>query len=211
MTASGQPSLQRERGPGRLEAFSDGVFGIAMTLLVLDLRVPPANGVPSTGLVQQLLGLWPSFIAYLTSFMAILIMWINHHNMFSLIKRVDRGFMFYNGLLLLLVTFVPFPTSLVAEYLLRQDAGPAAGIYSGTLFMIAIAFNLLWREASGQHELLDERVTVDEVRSITKQYYVGPSLYAAAILLSFVSAIASIAVCTAVWAFYALTATMAKR
>jgi len=210
LNSSGQGSLQRERGPARLEAFSDGVFGIAMTLLVLHLVVPGPGGLAGSSLGQKLLSLWPSFIAYVTSFMTILIMWINHHNLFSLVKRVDRPFLFYNGVLLLFTTFVPFPTSLVADYLQHRDAGTATAVYSGTALLIALSFNLLWRHASGKGGLLDERVTAEVIRSITRQYYVGPSVYAAALVLSLVSPVGSVALCAAVAAFYALTATVAS-
>jgi len=168
------------------------------------------GGLAGSSLGQELLSLWPSFVAYVTSFMTILIAWINHHNLFSLVKRVDRPFLFYNGVLLLFITFVPFPTSLVADYLQHRDAGTAAAVYSGTSLLAALSFNLLWRRASGKGGLLDERVTAEETRSITRQYYVGPSVYAVALALSFVSPVGSVALCAAVAAFYALTATIAS-
>lgn len=180
-----------------------------MTLLVLHLAVPGPASLGGSSLSQELLSLWPSFVAYLTSFMTILIMWINHHNLFSLVKRVDRPFLFYNGILLLFTTFVPFPTSLIADYLQHPEASSAAAVYSGTALLIAVSFNLLWRHASGKGGLLDERVTAEEIRNVTRQYYVGPSVYAAALVLSFVSPIGSVALCTAVAVFYAITATIA--
>src|SRR5882672_2129896 len=92
---------------GRIEAFSDGVFAIAITLLVLDLKVPRALQDGRT-LASSLGAMWPSYLAFVTSFATILIMWINHHRMFTLIGRADDRVMFYNGLLLLGVTVVPF-------------------------------------------------------------------------------------------------------
>src|ERR1044071_3471000 len=100
-----------EHETGRIEAFSDGVFAIAITLLVLDLKVPMERHGDRellTALAQQ----WPTYLAYVTSFSTILIMWINHHRVFSLIGRADDRLLFYNGLLLLGVSIVPFPTSL---------------------------------------------------------------------------------------------------
>src|SRR5215813_3568997 len=94
----------------RIEAFSDGVFAIAITLLVLDLKVPPdPSGIHR--LAELLLSEWPAYLAFLTSFATILIMWINHHRIFTLVGRSDDRLLFYNGLLLLGVTVVPFPTS----------------------------------------------------------------------------------------------------
>jgi uncharacterized membrane protein len=98
----------------RTEAFSDGVFAIAITLLVLDIKVP--HDLPeNTSLLRALLNQWPIYMAFLTSFATIGIMWLNHHRMFRYIRRVDHWFLVLNGLLLLGVTFVPFPTSLAAE------------------------------------------------------------------------------------------------
>jgi len=102
------------RETGRVEAFSDGVFAIAVTLLVLDLKVPKPGDLGGESLLSALARQWPAFLAYLTSFATILVMWVNHHKMFNHIRRTDDRFLFLNGLLLLFVTFVPFPTALVA-------------------------------------------------------------------------------------------------
>ena len=138
----------------RLEAFSDGVFAIAITLLVLDLKVPReiAEG-PSLGHV--LLAQWPGYLAFVTSFLTILIMWVNHHRMFTLIGRCDHRLLFYNGLLLMGITLVPFPTSLVADSLRHDGERTAALVYNGTFIFIAICFNLSWRTAAVDDRLLD--------------------------------------------------------
>ena len=99
----------------RIEAFSDGVFAIAITLLVLDLKVPRGMA-EGRDLLAALVGQWPAYLAFVTSFATIGIMWINHHRMFTLIGRTDDGLLVLNGLLLLGVTFVPFPTGVLAEY-----------------------------------------------------------------------------------------------
>ena len=126
----------------RIEAFSDGVFAIAITLLVLDLKVPRELSEGRT-LDQILLAQWPGYLAFITSFLTILIMWVNHHRMFTLIGRSDHRLLFYNGLLLMGVTLVPFPTALVAEFLRHDGERTAALVYSGTFIFIAICFNLL--------------------------------------------------------------------
>src|SRR5713101_3913707 len=115
-TPDGDERAAQEKETGRIEAFSDGVFAIAVTLLVLDLKVPHRDSVNS-GLMNILVKQWPSFLAYLISFATILIMWVNHHNLFNKVKRTDTPFMFLNGFLLFLITFVPFPTGLLAEYI----------------------------------------------------------------------------------------------
>src|SRR3989454_9603804 len=104
--------------PTRVEAFSDGVFAIAITLLILEIRVPRVEH----GLWAGLLALWPSYIAFLLSFVVILIMWVNHHELLRMVRAVNYPFLFANGFLLLTVTFVPFPTAVVAAYLATPDA-----------------------------------------------------------------------------------------
>ena len=126
-----------EKETGRVEAFSDGVFGIAITLLVLDLKVPRAESLPpGVGLWEYLIGQWPVFLAYLVSFCTILIMWTSHHRLFNHIRRIDSTFMYINDLLLLFVSVVPFPTSLLAEHIQHEYAHTAAAI----CFALAVFF-----------------------------------------------------------------------
>src|SRR5207244_3471037 len=123
-----EPAGQKETA--RVEAFSDGVFAIAITLLVLDLKVPRAHP-PDENLLAYLLSQWPTYAAFLSSFTTIGIMWLNHHRLFNLIGRVDTPLMIYNGLLLLGVTLTPWPTALVAEYHGRPGEMLAALVYTG--------------------------------------------------------------------------------
>ena len=103
----------------RLEIFSDAVIAIAITLLVLDIRVPQA---PQGQLLHALGRQWPSYAAYVLSFAVIGIMWVSHHSMFERIREIDRGLLFSNLLLLLGIAFLPFPTPLLAEY--AAEAAP---------------------------------------------------------------------------------------
>ncbi len=212
MTEPHEHEHEDEKETGRLEAFSDGVFAIAITLLVLDLKVPRDAELHGS-LAMALLRQWPIFLAYLTSFATILVMWVNHHVMFRRIRRVDSPFLFLNGLLLLFVTFVPFPTSLVAEYFRAggESARTAGLIFSGTYVFIAIAYNLLWRYASAGKRLLDSHTSEEQVREITRKYAPGIPLYLAAVALSLVSVSASIALCLAMAVFFAFTGSLPKR
>jgi uncharacterized membrane protein len=188
---------------GRVEAFSDGVFAIAITLLVLDLKVPP---IAEPGrLVDGLLGLWPVYAAYVISFLFILIMWINHHWMFEHIARIDSTFMLLNGLLLLGITVVPFPTNVVATYILTPDQNVAAALYNGWFLLIAVFFGLLWQYASRNGRLLtraDDEAGLAQV--ITDRYRWGPLAYVTAFVLSFVWAPASLLLNFLLAVFYAL-------
>jgi len=203
---SGDPE---QKETGRVEAFSDGVFAIAVTLLVLDLKVPYPSR--SQDLSSTLLRQWPTFIAFLNSFVTILIIWINHHNLFNNIKRTDNVFMLSNGLLLLCVTFLPFPTSLVAEYFGYPGQTAATALYSGTFLMMAFAYNLLWRYASHKHRLLSRSVTAEQVESINRQYLIGPAFYGLAFALAFVNVAASLLLTILLAAFYAVTASMSRK
>jgi uncharacterized membrane protein len=186
---------------GRIEAFSDAVFAIAITLLVLDVKVP--RGLDGGRTLAWALGaMWPTYLAFVTSFATILIMWINHHRMFTLIGRADDRLMFYNGLLLLGVTIVPFPTALVAEYLRHDGQNTAAAVYNGTFVFIAICYNLLWRTAAVDDRLLHTDASRQAIQRIFDAYRFGPLLYVVAFALAFVSVTASLVVNLALAVFF---------
>jgi uncharacterized membrane protein len=168
----------------RIEAFSDGVFAIAITLLILEIQVPPQT--PHGGLAGALMNLWPSYLAFLASFMTIGIMWLNHHRLFTLIIKNDDGLIAFNLLLLLGVTWLPFPTALLAEHLEgpHADQKTAALVYAGSFFAIAIVFNLMWRYVC-RAKIVYEHLNV---RAITRQYALGPIMYAGLVVVAFFSA-----------------------
>lgn len=197
---------QGEKEMGRVEAFSDGVLAIAITLLVLEIRVPPHAEGESISLLQQLADIWPSYLAYLVSFTVIGVMWINHHNMFRYIRRTNNAFMFLNNLLLMAITFLNFPTVLMAEYIndpANQQA--AALVYSGTMLAIAILYNLLWRYVARNPHLLGKNVNSRAVEGITQSYRYGPLLYLAALLLVFINVPASLLIHFVMAIFFTFT------
>jgi len=149
---------------------------------------------------------WPAFFAFFTSFLTILIMWVNHHNMFNFIRKVDTRFMFLNGFLLLTVTLNPFTTSLVADHLLDSNAATAAGVYSGVFVFLSLVWNLLWRYASGGHRLVSSVVPEAVLQKATRDFNIGTLLYVVAFALAFVSGIASIIAILLLAVFWAVTA-----
>ena len=156
-------------------------------------------------MLDGLLHEWPVFAAYLISFVFILIMWVNHHWMFGHIVRSDSTFMLLNGLLLLGITVVPFPTSVVARYALTSDAKVAAAFYSGWFFLIAIFFNFVWLYASHDGRLLSRQdVASGLARTITARYRWGPPSYLLAFLLAFVWVPASLGLNLLLALFFAL-------
>ncbi len=183
-----------ERGDtGRLEAFSDGVFAIAITLLILEVRVEQG---PEESLAAALHHALPEIGAFVVSFLQIGIMWANHHALFRLIGRVDQLLLLFNLVLLGCVSFLPFPTQLVAEHTGGSDARTAVLLYGGTLTANAIAFNLIWWRVV-RARLLVDGVQPAFVRDVTIRYLIGLALYAAAMLLAFVSPLAAILVTVA--------------
>ncbi len=163
----------------RLEAFSDGVFAIAATLLVLNVNV---TGVP---LRKALVHGWPSYVAYAVSFLTIGIMWVNHHGVFSQIDKVDRTFLMINVVFLMFVAFVPFPTRLVAENIHQPGLQAAALTYGFTLTLTALAYNALWFYAARGRRLLRADADAKTVTGITRSYLPGPWIYLTATLLAF--------------------------
>jgi len=178
-----------ERGDtGRLEAFSDGVFAIAITLLILEVRVEQS---PEESLAAALHHALPEIGAYAASFLQIGIMWANHHALFRLVDRVDQLLLLFNLLLLGCVSFLPLPTRLVAEHTSGLDARTAALLYGGTLTANAIMFNLIWRRVV-QVGLLVDGVHPAFVRDVNVRYLLGLIAYAAATLVAFVAPLATV-------------------
>jgi uncharacterized membrane protein len=198
-------------GVGRLEAFSDGVFAIAVTLLVLDVKVPRLDATDEGArLLAALLGQWPNYLAYVTSFATIFIMWVNHHVIFRSIRRADHALLLLNGLLLLCITFVPFPTALLAEYLGHQGQQTAAAVYSGTFVATAVAFNLLWRHAMRRERLLAPHVERGRARRFGRTYLAGPLFYFIAFVFAFVNVGISVAICVGLAILFALPTALGR-
>ncbi len=194
-----------EKQTGRLEAFSDGVFAIAVTLLVLELRAPlPGTLHEGESLLHALGQEWPSFLAFVTSFATVLIVWINHHNLFQMIRRNDHTFMLINGFFLLIVTFIPFPTNVLAEYIREPDARTASVFYAGSFLVLAIAFNVVWRYASHNGRLLARDADARLVSLINKQFRMGPLTYLLGVVAALINGIAGFVLVTILAAYWAL-------
>ena len=195
-------------GTSRLEAFSDGVFAIAATLIVLEFTVGDVKDVGGA-----LLHLWPAYLAYVTSFVTIGIIWMNHHFCVEAIARADRTLMFLNVLLLLTIAFLPFPTHLVAHYLQKAGSGEQAAVYAydATFVLMSILFNIWWRYASWRRRLIDERTPDSALRGIDRAFAPGVPMYAAAFLIAIWSPLASVIFTLAIAAFYLPSAALFDR
>jgi uncharacterized membrane protein len=167
----------------RLEAFSDAVFAVAITLLVLELSVPVGDD-----LWHELKDEWPSFAAFFVSFWVIGIIWVNHHAVIDHIARADRGVLYLNLLLLMTVVFIPFSTALLAEHLKSgADEEVAAAVYSGAFLAMAISYGLLWTYITNRREHLGVKLTDEEIRRTTVTFLIGNPFYALAVVVSFTS------------------------
>jgi uncharacterized membrane protein len=196
-------------GTNRMESFSDGVIAVAITLLVLDIRVPP---VPPNAarhhetLLHALLGNWPHYAAYVVSFMTIGIIWINHHAMISRLARTDHSILILNLILLMSIVLLPFATELMAAYL-RNSSGQslAAGLYAGCFLLMSVAFSVLNRHILlARAHMLSTDIPLEVRRRILARAVSGLAPYLVATILAVVSAYVTLAICGALAVFYAL-------
>jgi uncharacterized membrane protein len=169
---------------GRVETFSDGVFAIAITLLVLTIAQPSDFG----HLAHQLVNRWPSLAAYVVSFTVIGIMWVNHHTIFTHLRVVNRGLFYFNLLLLMTIVFIPYPTEVFGEALSRsQGATTAAVFYSATMTINAVAWASLWLYASVGRRLLNWDFPEQQRRVSTILFISGGAFYAISIGVAFIN------------------------
>jgi len=170
----------------RIEAFSDGVFAIAITLLILEIKVPPHDSIHSVNdLWNGLIRLWPSYFAFFLSFGIILVSWVNHHYLFNLLEKSSRTFLYANGFLLLTITFMPFPTALLAEYIGTEYAKPAIAFYCFGGVVNCIGWILLLKTVIKPKLLLHHRINVDLIYGIRRTTQLGFVVYAFSTVLAF--------------------------
>jgi uncharacterized membrane protein len=193
---------------GRLEAFSDGVFAVAITLLILNIQSPSAQQISDSNhsLAGALGANWPAYLSYVLSFITVGITWINHHQMFKFITRTDHTLLFLNLLLLMCITFIPFPTALLAQYINQQpdQQRTASLVYGGLFTVMSIMFNGVWWYAVWR-KLTDPSQHMTSYRNMALRYIPGPVLYLIATLFSFVSAWISVAMYFGLAIFYAFS------
>jgi uncharacterized membrane protein len=189
----------------RIEAFSDGVFAIAITLLVLEIHVPED---PENGLGRALLEQWPIYASYVVSFFIIGIIWINHHAIFDHLVRADRNLLFLNLLLLLWIGLLPWPTNVLGTYMREggADERVAAVLYTGVMTLMGASFGALWTYATRHRHLLGETLSDEEIRVRTRRFAIGTPVYAFAMLVALVSAPVCLAINALLAVYYALPA-----
>ncbi|MFD9725044.1 TMEM175 family protein [Streptomyces sp. NPDC059072] len=177
-----------ERETGRVEAFSDGVFAIIITILVLELEAPEEKGW--SGFWHGVREQWPHYAAYVVSFLIIGVMWVNHHTIFSHLKRVDRALLFLNLLVLMVVSVIPYTTNVLAEHLMDDggSASAAAVLYSAITVAYALAFLLFWWYVTRVGHLFHDHVDKDGARATRVRFGLGAIAYPLTVALAFFSA-----------------------
>jgi uncharacterized membrane protein len=198
--------IEEVRDTARAEAFSDGVFAIAITLLALEVRVPSHEATEAAGgLLHALAEQWHSYFAFITSFLTILIMWINHHRMFKMIQRTDYVFLLLNGLLLMGISLAPFISALLADYIGDgENAKVAAAVFAGVYALIAILWNAVWGYAAYKHRLLDPKTPQSLLDSTGRAYRITLLLYLAAVVLALINATLGVLMVFGLAVFYAI-------
>jgi len=169
----------------RIEALGDGVFAIAMTLLILEIKVPVLHGeAVASELPGAVLALWPKFLCYFISFVTLGVYWVAHHLHFYTIKRADRMLLWINVFFLMAIGLVPFSTAFIGEYVNQQL--PVV-IYGANMIIISLVLQLHWWYATHNHRLVEPDISPELVKSVTHVILIGPVIYLIAIGLSYVS------------------------
>jgi len=177
--------MTESKSLGRVEMFSDGVFAIAITLLILEIKVPPIDSIHSINdLVNALVHLWPSFFAFFYSFGGILIQWVVHHNTFEHLNKTSRPFLYTNGFLMLTIVFFPFPTALLAEYINTEYAMPAIVFYSIASVINSLAWRLFIRSIIKPKRLLNDAFPSEEYNKLKTGNRFALVIYTSAALLA---------------------------
>jgi uncharacterized membrane protein len=202
-----QPSdTQLQKETLRIETFSDGVFCIAVTLLSIEIGVELHGDISNRGLQEALVHKWPICLAYVISFINVLLAWIGHHGLFRMFRQSDGTIMLINGLLLMLVALVPFPTKTLGEFLLTNALQTAVIFYTGYFVLVSLAFRLLWYAASRKKELLVQDITDKQIKQTTRNENIGLICNTIIFSVAFINPWAALILSFAMWVYWIMFA-----
>jgi uncharacterized membrane protein len=193
---------QHQKDTSRIEAFSDGVFCVALTLLAIDIGVEAKAGETNQGLAHMLMYLWPKFLAYGISFVNVLLAWMGHHGLFKNLRNTDNRVMISNGFLLLLVALVPFPTKTLGLFLMTGAFKTAVIFYTFYFVLISIAFRIIWWAACSGKELLLHQITAKEIRQVTRNENLGLICNMVIVLVSCISPWSGLILSFVMWIYW---------
>ncbi len=194
--------IQQQKETIRVETFSDGIFCIAVTLLSIEIGVEVKEGITNNGLTQELIHKWPILLAYFISFINVLLAWIGHHSLFTKINTTNNFVMIANGLLLMIVALVPFPTKTLGIFLLTGAFKTAVIFYTGYFVLISLAFRLLWYAASTKRNLLIEGITEIEIKAFTKSENTGLVFNCIIMAVAFINPWAALVLSFIMWIYW---------
>lgn len=201
MSAEAEQLSPAERGTHRIEGFSDGYFAIVITLLAIELRIPPED---NARLLAALRDLWPVGLSYIVAFVNIYILWVSHHELMRLVRKADTKFLYMNGALLLGVAVIPFGASLVSEFLETGDAHLAVALFTGALLWVALWFNLIWLYLASHPDRLLSSIKRRDRRRIVRTYLATLALYGTAFLLAWFIPFISLLIALGLAVFFAV-------
>lgn len=195
--------MTENKSLARLEVFSDGVFAIAITLLILEIKVPPLDSIHSVNdLVGALVDLWPSYFAFFYSFGGILVQWILHHNTFLHLNKTSRMFLYTNAFLLFTIVFFPFPTALLAEYINTAYAMPAIVFYGIASVINSLAWFLFIRSITKPKRLLNDAFSSEEYNKLKTSNRFALVIYASTALLAIWFPYTALMISVALWVLW---------
>lgn len=194
--------IQQQKETIRIETFSDGIFCIAITLLSIEIGIEVKRGMTNANLAHELLNQWPVLLAYVISFINVLLAWIGHHSLFKKIHTTNSFVMIANGIVLMLVALVPFPAKTLGTFLLTDAFKTAAIFYTGYFVLISLAFRLLWFAASKNKNLLVHGITHKEIAAFTRNENLGLVCNIIIMAVAFVSPWTALALSFAMWVYW---------
>ena len=186
----------------RIETFSDGVFCIAITLLSLEIGVEVKNNITNAELGRSILHEWPIILAYVISFVNVLLSWMGHHGLFKYLRNTDSYVMICNGLLLMLVALVPFPTKTLGMFLQTGAFKAAVVFYTGYFVLISLAFRLLWYTATRNPSLLLQDITPAQIQKITRNENIGLISNSVVMAVAFINPWAGLVLSFVMWIYW---------
>jgi uncharacterized membrane protein len=196
--------IKHDNETNRLEAFSDGIFAVAITLLALDIALPKNENLNDKGLVSQILSLWPKYFAYINSFVTILLMWIAHHGIFKMIRHLSTPLIAANGFLMLLAVLTPFPTRILGDYIGSGAFRTAAVFYTGFFILVSIAFTALWFVIKRERKLLHDHIEDQLIKTQTKIEFTGLACNTGITAITFFSPWTGLILNTCMWIYWLL-------
>jgi len=199
---NGPSEIQLQKETLRVETFSDGVFCIAVTLLSIEIGVEIKNTATNNDLLHALLEKWPICLAYVISFVNVLLAWIGHHSLFKHLHKTDNSVMITNGILLMLVALVPFPTKTLGLFLLTGALKTAVVFYTAYFVLISLAFRLLWHAATNNRDILIQGITESQIKQTTRNENIGLVCNTIIMAVAFVNPWISLALSFAMWIYW---------